>query len=49
VWCLAASWLSSHRTIIVVVQRYGHWAVPAVFTLIGAVIVVGSAVIGRLM
>lgn len=49
VWCLAASWLSSHRTIIAVVQRYGHWIVPAVFMLIGAVIVVGSGVIGRLM
>jgi cadmium resistance protein CadD (predicted permease) len=49
VWCLAASRLSSHRTIIAVVQRYGHWIVPAVFMLIGAVIVVGSGVIGRVM
>jgi cadmium resistance protein CadD (predicted permease) len=38
VWCLAASWLGSHRRVIAVVERWGHWLVPVVFILIGAVI-----------
>ncbi|SCL27593.1 cadmium resistance transporter (or sequestration) family protein [Micromonospora rhizosphaerae] len=40
VWCLAGSWLGSHRKVIEVVQRFGHWIVPAVFMVIGAVIVI---------
>lgn len=39
-WCLAASWLGSHKQVIAVVERFGHWIVPAVFMLIGAVILV---------
>ncbi len=38
VWCAASSWLGSHRRVIAVVERYGHWLVPAVFIAIGAVI-----------
>jgi cadmium resistance protein CadD (predicted permease) len=49
VWCLAGSWLGSHRKVIAVVQRYGHWIVPGVFMLIGAVIVIESGVIGHLL
>lgn len=48
VWCLAASWLGSHRTVIGVVQRFGHWIVPVLFMLIGAVIVIESDVLLRL-
>jgi cadmium resistance transport/sequestration family protein len=47
-WCLAGSWLGSHRKVIGVVRRYGHWIVPGVFVLIGAVIVIESGVIDRL-
>ncbi|GLI02195.1 cadmium resistance transporter [Phytohabitans aurantiacus] len=47
-WCLAGSWLGSHRTVIAVVRRFGHWIVPGVFILIGVVIVVESGVLGRL-
>ncbi|MFG2041583.1 cadmium resistance transporter [Dactylosporangium sp. NPDC048998] len=39
-WCLAGSWLGSHKRIIEVVQRYGHWIVPGVFMVIGTVIVI---------
>ncbi|ROT33449.1 cadmium resistance transporter [Micromonospora sp. HM5-17] len=49
VWCLAGSWLGSHRSVIAVVQRFGHWIVPAVFMLIGAVIVIESGVAHRLL
>lgn len=49
VWCLAGSRLGSHPKVIAVVKRYGHWIVPGVFMLIGAVILVGSGVIGRLL
>jgi len=41
VWCLASTWLGSHRAIIGVIDRYGHWIVPAVFIFIGAVILFG--------
>jgi cadmium resistance protein CadD (predicted permease) len=47
-WCLAGMWLASHEPIIAIVERYGHWIVPAVFMLIGAVIVIESVVIGNL-
>jgi cadmium resistance protein CadD (predicted permease) len=48
VWCLAGSWLGSHKKVIAVVERLGHWIVPGVFILIGAVIVLESGVIGHL-
>jgi cadmium resistance protein CadD (predicted permease) len=48
VWCLAGSWLASHKSVIAVVERHGHWVVPAVFVVIGAVIVVESGVVGNL-
>jgi cadmium resistance transport/sequestration family protein len=49
VWCIAGSWLASHKAIIGVVERYGHWIVPAVFMLIGAVIVIESGVLGNVV
>jgi cadmium resistance transport/sequestration family protein len=49
VWCAAGAWLGSHRRIIEAVERFGHWLVPAVFITIGAVNVVKSGVIGRLL
>lgn len=45
VWCAAGAWLGSHPKLIKVVRRYGHWLVPAVFTLIGAIIITDSGVI----
>lgn len=42
VWCVAGSWLGSHRKVIAVIERFGHWIVPCVFILIGAVIVIDS-------
>jgi cadmium resistance protein CadD (predicted permease) len=47
IWCLAGSWLGSHKKAIEVVQRYGHWIVPGVFMLIGAVIFIESGVLTR--
>ena len=41
-WCAAASWLGSHRRVIAVVERYGHWLVPLVFIAIGVVILTGA-------
>ncbi|GAA0995266.1 CadD family cadmium resistance transporter [Acrocarpospora macrocephala] len=40
VWCLAGSWLGSHRKIIEFVERYGRWLVPGVFVLIGLIILI---------
>ncbi|WP_395103841.1 cadmium resistance transporter [Actinomadura sp. SCN-SB] len=47
-WCLAASRLGSHRRMIAFVERYGEWLVPAVFIVIGVVIVLESGVLTRL-
>ncbi|MEV6963743.1 cadmium resistance transporter [Hamadaea sp. NPDC051192] len=44
-WCVAARWLGSHRRIIAVVERWGHWLVPVVFMAIGAVIVIESGLL----
>jgi cadmium resistance protein CadD (predicted permease) len=48
VWCAAASWLGSHRRVVAFVERYGHWLVPAVFILIGTVIIAESGVLGAI-
>lgn len=42
-WCALASWLGSHRRIVAVVDRWGHWLVPGLFVLIGLAILVESA------
>jgi cadmium resistance protein CadD (predicted permease) len=47
-WCLAGSWLGSHKKIIEIVERHGRWLVPAVFITIGALIVAESGVLGAL-
>jgi cadmium resistance transport/sequestration family protein len=43
-WCLAGSWLGSHPNVIRIVNRFGHWIVPGVFMVIGAVILVESGI-----
>ncbi|WP_214415677.1 cadmium resistance transporter [Sphaerisporangium fuscum] len=48
-WCLAASWLGSHKRVIEIVERYGRWIVPVVFMVIGALIVVESGVIAKIV
>ncbi|MEU9884238.1 cadmium resistance transporter [Sphaerisporangium sp. NPDC051011] len=48
VWCLAGSWLGSHQKVVTIVERYGHWIVPAVFMLIGSLIVIESGVLGKI-
>jgi cadmium resistance protein CadD (predicted permease) len=34
-WCVAGSWLASHRKVTQAIERWGHWLVPAMFILIG--------------
>jgi cadmium resistance transport/sequestration family protein len=45
VWCAAAAWLGSHRRVIAVVERHGHWLVPLVFIAIGVVIIAESGLV----
>jgi cadmium resistance transport/sequestration family protein len=45
IWCLAGSRLGSHRRVIAVVERWGHWLVPIVFVSIGAFIVLESGLL----
>ncbi|SIN07694.1 cadmium resistance transporter (or sequestration) family protein [Micromonospora cremea] len=48
-WCAAAAWLGGHPRIVRLVERAGHWLVPAIFVGIGLVILVSSGVLGRLI
>jgi cadmium resistance protein CadD (predicted permease) len=34
-WCALGWWLSGHQGVTAVVERYGHWILPAVFILVG--------------
>jgi cadmium resistance protein CadD (predicted permease) len=47
VWCAAGRMLGSHRGATTVIERWGHWLVPAVFIAIGLVIVVESNVLSH--
>ncbi|GAA3226128.1 cadmium resistance transporter [Actinocorallia longicatena] len=47
-WCLAASWLGSHKKIIEWVERSGQWLVPGVFLVIGSSVVIESGVMGKI-
>jgi cadmium resistance protein CadD (predicted permease) len=37
-WCVAGSWLVTHRRITEAVRRWGHWIIPSVFIAIGVYI-----------
>ncbi|WP_141580518.1 cadmium resistance transporter [Actinomadura sp. WMMA1423] len=41
-WCLAASWLGSHKKVIDILDQHGRWLVPIAFITIGALIVLQS-------
>ena len=45
-WCLAGSWLVSHHRITGMIQRSGHWIVPAVFITIGMYVFYKAGVLG---
>jgi cadmium resistance protein CadD (predicted permease) len=46
-WCLAGSLLVSHREVTQLIQRWGHWIIPAVFILIGLYIFQKAGVFSR--
>jgi cadmium resistance protein CadD (predicted permease) len=48
VWCLAGSYMGSYQRVVDLVRRFGHWAVPGVFIVIGSAIVLESGVLPRL-
>ncbi|GAB3940296.1 CadD family cadmium resistance transporter [Micromonospora vulcania] len=47
--CAAGAWLGGHPRVVRLVERAGHWLVPAIFVGIGVVILVSSGVLGRLV
>jgi cadmium resistance transport/sequestration family protein len=49
VWCVAASWLGTHESVIAIVERHGRWVVPALFILLGLLILLESGVMTRMM
>ncbi|MEV0460651.1 cadmium resistance transporter [Catellatospora methionotrophica] len=42
VWCAASAWLGSHARVVPLIERFGHWLVPAVFIAIGLLIILES-------
>ncbi|MFF0155679.1 cadmium resistance transporter [Micromonospora sp. NPDC005203] len=48
-WCAAGAWLGGHPRVVRLVERAGHWLVPAIFVGVGVVILVSSGVLGRLV
>jgi cadmium resistance transport/sequestration family protein len=49
IWCMTARWLTSHKRATAAIEQFGHWIVPAVFILIGTLILIKSGVIPRLL
>jgi cadmium resistance protein CadD (predicted permease) len=41
IWCMAGKIVGNHRLAVGVVERYGHWLVPAVFMAMGIYILLG--------
>ncbi|MEU4482000.1 cadmium resistance transporter [Micromonospora sp. NPDC023966] len=48
VWCAVAALLGSHPRVVSLVGRTGHWLVPAVFIVLGVVILTTSGVLPHL-
>ncbi|MEU7614425.1 cadmium resistance transporter [Micromonospora sp. NPDC049204] len=48
-WCAVGAWLGGHPRVVRLVERAGHWLVPAIFVGVGVVILVSSGVLGRLV
>lgn len=48
VWCAAASLLGSHKKLVLLIERYGHWIVPAVCVAIGFLIVIDTGLFTHL-
>jgi cadmium resistance transport/sequestration family protein len=47
VWLAAGFWLGSHKRVVELVERFGHWLVPVVFVAIGILILIRSGVIAH--
>jgi cadmium resistance protein CadD (predicted permease) len=48
VWCAAASLLGSHKKLVLLIERYGHWIVPAVCIAIGLLIIIDTGLFTHL-
>lgn len=48
VWCLAAWALGSHKKVIDFTELYGHWVVPCVYMVVGALVIADSGIVGHL-
>lgn len=49
IWCAAGGWLGSHRRLVSIIERWGHWLVPSVFIVAGTAVLVSSGVVSRLV
>jgi cadmium resistance protein CadD (predicted permease) len=49
VWCTAGFWLTAHPRVIAVFRRAGHWIIPAVYVVLGLVIITRSGIVGMMV
>ncbi|AII11243.1 cadmium resistance transporter [Rhodococcus opacus] len=49
IWCAAGRLLGTHKKVTETLERVEHWLVPVVFIVLGAVILIESGVIPRLV
>jgi len=48
-WCTAGFWLTVHPRIVSLFRRGGHWVIPAVYVVLGVVIIGRSGVVATLL
>jgi cadmium resistance protein CadD (predicted permease) len=48
-WCVAGRILGTHKKVTETLEKVEHWLVPVVFIVLGAVILIESGVIPRLI
>jgi cadmium resistance protein CadD (predicted permease) len=48
VWCAVAALLGSHKKLVLLIERYGHWIVPAVCIAIGLLIIIDTGLFTHL-
>lgn len=49
IWCYAGRLLGTRRKVVDTLERVEHWLVPVVFIVLGAIILLESGVLGRLI
>lgn len=49
VWCAAGAYLGRQKHVVTVLDKVGHWLAPAVFVVIGVLIIIDAGTIGHFL